>query len=56
VLNDSKFVGGLLAKNLRLGMQTRVTDNGVAIEQTLKLIDSGAEDATISPQPFPTAT
>jgi methyl-accepting chemotaxis protein len=40
--NDARFFAGLLADNLGLGMQTRIIDDGAAIDQTLALLKTGA--------------
>jgi len=36
--NDSRFITKLLAENLALGMQTRILDDGAALQQTVDLL------------------
>jgi methyl-accepting chemotaxis protein len=40
--NDARFTTGLLADNLALGIQTMAFDDGAALDQTLKLLQTGA--------------
>jgi methyl-accepting chemotaxis protein len=40
--NDARFTTGLLADNLALGIQTMAFDEGAALDQTLKLLQTGA--------------
>ncbi len=40
--NDARFTTGLLADNLAIGIQTMAFDDGAALDQTLKLLQTGA--------------
>jgi len=45
---DAEFISNLLSENLALGMQTRIFDDGAALEQTLNLLRNENADQTIS--------
>ena len=48
LIKDAEFISNLLSENLALGMQTRVLDNGAALEQTLSLLRNKNHDQNIS--------
>ena len=45
---DAEFIADLLSENLALGMQTRVFDQGDALEQTLSLLRNENDEQNIS--------
>ena len=48
--NDVRFITGLLSENLALGLQTRIIDNGEALETSLDLLRTteSLENETVS--------